>query len=249
MKLIRRITAIAITSITILSSITAVQASGNKVFEGLIAKDTMIRTLQVTNNNPNIYVTCDTATEMREESSSISKVTENLPKGYHLSVLGAEYGWVYVQDDDGIKGYVHSANVTFNNGKKPQNIDPLVAKGTEIATFSKNYLGIPYVWGGTSLTSGVDCSGFVYCIYKQYGITLNRSSRAMYSGNGVSVGKSELIPGDLLFFNTGGGGVSHVGMYIGNNQYIHAATTSVIISDLNSSYSQRTYVGAKRILA
>ena len=70
-------------------------------------------------------------------------------------------------------------------------------------------------------TSGVDCSGFVYSVYKNFGITLSRSSSGMYSSNGVSVVKSELMPGDLLFFNTNGSGISHVGMYIGNNQYIH----------------------------
>ena len=71
----------------------------------------------------------------------------------------------------------------------------------------------------------------------------------MYSSNGVAVAKSDLMPGDLLFFNTSGSGVSHVGMYIGNNQYIHAASTDVKISNLNDSYSLRTYIGAKRVLA
>ena len=70
----------------------------------------------------------------------------------------------------------------------------------------------------------------------------------MYASDGVSVSKSDLKPGDLLFFNTSGGGVSHVGMYIGNSQYIHAATVDVKISNINDNYSTRTYVGAKRIL-
>lgn len=69
----------------------------------------------------------------------------------------------------------------------------------------------------------------------------------MYASNGISVSKDELKPGDLLFFNTGGGGVSHVGMYIGNGEYIHAATVDVKISNLYDNYSLRTYVGAKRI--
>ncbi|MDO5389133.1 MAG: NlpC/P60 family protein [Clostridia bacterium] len=222
------------------------------VFSELTSSYDIIDVMPSKNSNPDIYVTCKASVDMKSDSSNDSRQIRLLPSGYNLTVLGAEYGWVYVQDDEGNTGYVYSSNVKFKNGEKPENIpavDPLDEKRLEVVDFSKQYIGTPYVWGGTSLTAGVDCSGFVYSIYKNFGITLNRSSRGMYSGNGISVSKSELKPGDLLFFNTSGGGVSHVGMYIGNNQYIHAATVDVKISDLNDSYSQKTYVGAKRILA
>ena len=117
--------------------------------------------------------------------------------------------------------------------------------------YSKQYIGTPYVWGGTDLTAGVDCSGFIYSVYKHFGITLNRTSRDMYT-QGTPVSKTELVPGDLLFFNTGGDSViSHVGMYIGEGQYIHStngAGNGVTISSLSDNYSTTTYVGAKRIL-
>lgn len=219
------------------------------VFASLISKGEIIDAMPTKNTNPNVYVRCKASVDMKADSSNDSRQIRLLPADYNLTVLGAEYGWVYVQDDEGQTGYVYSANVTFHNGTKPENVDPIEKKGTEIVNFSKQYLGTPYVWGGTSLTSGVDCSGFVYSVYKNFGITLNRSSKGMYSSNGVSVSKSELKPGDLLFFNTSGSGVSHVGMYIGNGEYIHAATVNVKISNLNDSYSTRTYVGAKRILA
>jgi cell wall-associated NlpC family hydrolase len=121
----------------------------------------------------------------------------------------------------------------------------------ELIEFSKQYLGTPYVYGGTSLTEGVDCSGFIYCVYGNFGITLNRTSRDMFN-QGDDVAYEDLEPGDLVFFNTGGNApISHVGMYIGDDQYIHSTNGSangIIISDLTSSYAKKTYVGARRIL-
>lgn len=249
MKLFNKLNTIFILGCIAASLNSTAAFAGDTVFAGLIDNSEILNAMPTKNSDPNIYVTCKASVDMKADSSNDSRQIRLLPAGYNLSVLGAEYGWVYVQDDEGQTGYVYSANVTFNNGTKPENIDPVEKKGTEIVNFSKQYLGTPYVWGGTNLTSGVDCSGFVYSVYKNFGITLNRSSKGMYASNGISVSKSELKPGDLLFFNTGGGGVSHVGMYIGNGEYIHAATVNVKISNLYDSYSTRTYVGAKRILA
>ena len=101
---------------------------------------------------------------------------------------------------------------------------------------------------GASGPNSFDCSGFAQYVYKQYGYYLNRTADAQ-AYNGWYVSKSELEPGDLVFFNTSGNGIGHVGIYIGNDQFVHASTsrTGVIISSLNQSYYVSRYVTARRI--
>lgn len=116
-----------------------------------------------------------------------------------------------------------------------------------IAT-AKKYIGVPYLWAG-STPSGFDCSGFVQYVFKAHGVSLNRTCETQYH-HGTFVSKSNLKPGDLVFFqNTYKSGISHVGIYIGNNQFIHASSSKgVVISDLTSSYYVSHYYGARRIL-
>jgi cell wall-associated NlpC family hydrolase len=103
-----------------------------------------------------------------------------------------------------------------------------------------NYLGSPYRWGGSS-PSGFDCSGFTMYVYSQVGISLPHSSSAQY-GSGTHVSRSELQPGDLVFF---GSPIHHVGMYVGNGNMIDAPYTgvSVRIDPLQSNYAGATRVG------
>ena len=108
-------------------------------------------------------------------------------------------------------------------------------------------VGSRYRYGGTS-SRGVDCSGLMKVIYQKEGIALPHSARQQYRiGKPISSGK--LAPGDLVFFNTRGS-VSHVGMYIGNGKFLHAANPreGVRVDSLNSIYYNRRYIGARRIL-
>ncbi len=110
------------------------------------------------------------------------------------------------------------------------------------------YLGTPYVWGGRS-PSGVDCSGLVYLVYSPYVANLPRTSYDQWTA-GVAVDRADLAPGDLVFFNTDGTGASHVGIYIGDGQFVHpgASTQRVIVDRLDAPYYAMHYLGARRIL-
>ena len=121
--------------------------------------------------------------------------------------------------------------------------------GQQIVETAKKYLGVPYVYGGTS-PSGFDCSGLVYYVLKTHGITVSRSSAAMYKC-GTPISKSDLEPGDLVFFqNTYTAGISHVGIYVGNGQFIHSPTRGRVVcfADLHSDYYTEHYYGAIRVV-
>jgi len=122
--------------------------------------------------------------------------------------------------------------------------------GQEIVEFAKQYLGARYVWGGTT-PAGFDCSGFMTYILRNFGISVNRSSRDMVR-NGVHVDRSDIQPADLVFFSASPGGsrITHVGMYIGGGRFIHASTwnTGVRISDFNSAYHRPRFVAARRVI-
>ncbi|SFR83475.1 C40 family peptidase [Anaeromicropila populeti] len=116
--------------------------------------------------------------------------------------------------------------------------------GSDIAAYAMQFVGNPYVWGGTSLTNGADCSGFIQSIYRNFGYTIPRTSRQqVYAGSGVSV--SQLQAGDLLFY-TRNGTVNHVAMYIGGGKVVHASNPEDGIKI--SNYNYRTIYAVRRII-
>ena len=126
--------------------------------------------------------------------------------------------------------------------------DPSNVSGAAILAEAKKYLGTPYVFGGAS-PSGFDCSGFVYYVLKQLGFSPYRTPADQYK-QGTSVSKDQLKPGDIVFFaNTYASGISHVGIYAGNGQFIHApnSRSTVSYSDLTSGYWANHYYGARRM--
>lgn len=120
-------------------------------------------------------------------------------------------------------------------------------KSASIQKTATSLTGIKYRYGGTT-RAGFDCSGYVGYVFKQNGLKVARSSSAMYA-SGRAVNKSNLRSGDLVFFNTTGRGVSHVGVYIGSGKFAHASTTKgVRVDRLNDPYYwSKRYVGAKRV--
>ncbi len=115
----------------------------------------------------------------------------------------------------------------------------------EMVDYAKQFLGNPYVYGGTSLTNGTDCSGFTMRIYEHFGYSIPRTAQEQYN-MAEKITKEDLLPGDLLFYGSGTGGITHVTMYIGGDQVIHASTerTGIIISHI----SYRTPVGYGRYI-
>lgn len=112
---------------------------------------------------------------------------------------------------------------------------------------ARTYLGVPYKYGGAS-RSGIDCSAFTQIVFKGNGTSIPRTTGQQYNV-GQAVAKSNLQQGDLVFFNTSGRGVSHVGIYVGSNNFIHASTSQgVMVSSINDPYYWGSrYVGAKRV--
>ena len=158
-----------------------------------------------------------------------------------------------------IKSYLSATKPAAEQPKANNNSGNSTPAKTEKQSYSSDIdkvidlalaqVGKPYIWASANPNIGFDCSGLVYYVYKQVGISLNRTSYTQIN-NGVSVDSKDLRKGDLVFFNNGGGRISHVGIYIGNNQFVHASSpgTGVIVSKLFGSYFGNTYVGARRIV-
>lgn len=144
---------------------------------------------------------------------------------------------------------VTSLTLLFTMGAGSAFADAETVEATPLASIVDSVYGTPYKYGGTSM-SGFDCSGFTRYVFSQMGIKLARVSTAQYK-QGTPVPKSELQAGDLVFFETmGGGKVSHVGIYVGDGEFAHASSSKGIrIDKLSNNYYQNRYVGAKRILS
>ena len=112
------------------------------------------------------------------------------------------------------------------------------SKGQDVVNFAMQFIGCPYVYGGTSLTNGADCSGFVQSVYKNFGVSLPRSSSQQRSA-GTAVDYANAQPGDIICYS------GHVGIYIGNGQIVHASSPSTGIKVGNATY--RSILSVRRI--
>lgn len=165
-----------------------------------------------------------------------------------LQILGEYNGWFQVQLPDGDVGWVRKDDLRA--GPAQGSIDyPASIRGGDIARDAVRYLGTPYRWGGET-NRGVDCSGFVYIVFSNRVPGLARLRSYDYFQMGTAVHATNLLPGDLVFFSTYAAGPSHVGIYLGDRKFIHAASGArrVMLNSLDDSYYVTRYLGARRLL-
>ena len=181
-------------------------------------------------------------TEPNTESSIWTQISQE--ERYH--VIQQLDGWVQIELDSAGEGeeidgaYISIADgnaevhYTLEEAIRFSPLDEAAGLRSRIANYALQFVGNPYVWGGTSLTNGADCSGFVQSVMRNFGISLPRTSRAQ-SQVGEAINSSEMQPGDLIFYANSSGTVNHVAMYIGNGQVVHAssARTGIRISNWN----------------
>ena len=182
---------------------------------------------------------------MRAGASTSFASLCSIPSGTVLELEGVYEGW-YKVTYAGNTGYVSSDYIAITTEPAAAASSAL---GEQIVALAKQYLGTPYVLGGNG-PSSFDCSGFTKYIYAQFGYTLNRTATDQLQ-NGVSISRDELQPGDLVFFRyRTSKPVSHVGIYIGGGEFIHASTNRYVvqIDQMNSGHYDNVYVYARRIL-
>ena len=184
---------------------------------------------------------------MRAGASLSSNILGKYNSGTKMNVVGIDGEW-YKVEYNGIYGYVHSDYFTFDK----QSITPpswSIDPGQKIVDTAMKYMGVPYVWAGTS-PNGFDCSGFVFYAYKENGYDINRTAASIYS-NGTYVDRSQLQVGDAICFtNSSYSYIGHVGIYIGDDKFIHASSAAgyVTINSLSERYYNNHYYGARRIV-
>ena len=225
------------------------------------------------------YVSAETL-NMRETANNNAKLINQLKVNTKVTVLETEGTWskIKVNGKTGYvaskylsdkKVDVTSRSEEISRGKENTQTENTSSKnestqktesntqgtssstsGNNIVAYAKKYMGYKYVSGGSSPSTGFDCSGFTSYVYKQCGINISRSSSAQAS-NGTAVSKSNLQPGDLVIFNNRANtSIGHVGIYIGGNTFIHAGNsgTGVITTSLSDSYYSARYVTGRRII-
>lgn len=191
-------------------------------------------------------------------------VLTSIPKGGTAQIIGINNGWFKI-NYKGTQGYVSPMYVTVGNfavSSSSSSSDSSTGSSSTTATsassseaklrqqiveYAETFLGVPYVWGGTT-PKGFDCSGLVMYVYNHFGINICRTSYEQYHTSVKKISKSELQPGDLVFFTRAdtGNDVGHVGIYVGDGMFIHAPRSgkNVEYASLNATYYKNAYVGS-----
>ena len=197
-------------------------------------------------------VKCSSTVNFRSSASTSSTILGELKNGTAVTVLSTSNGWSKVSYA-GTTGYISvDYLVTASSGTAitPSNTAASVsisAKRQSVLNYAAQFLGVPYVYGG-STPSGFDCSGFTSYVFKNTVGSIPRVAQAQYDAT-TRVSRDDLLPGDLVFFGSSTSSISHVGIYVGSNQFIHAPSTGDVVkySSLTGSYATR-YQGAGRVI-
>ena len=224
---------------------------------GYIKQDYVSTTGSVSNNTSAstgtaAVVKCSSTVNFRSAASTSSTILGELKNGTAITVLSTSNGWSKVSYA-GKTGYISADYlVTASSGTaiSPSNTAASVsisAKRQSVLNYAAQFLGVPYVYGG-STPSGFDCSGFTSYVFKNTVGSIPRVAQAQYDAT-TRVSRDDLLPGDLVFFGSSTSSISHVGIYVGSNQFIHAPSTGDVVkySSLTGSYATR-YQGAGRVI-
>ena len=204
-----------------------------------------------TSNTQVKYVNC-TSLNVRSGPGTSYSIIKSISTNTKVEVISTNNGWSKIKEGS-TTGYVSAKYLSDlqTSSSTSSNTTSTSTSASKLVSYAKSLLGKPYVWGAQG-PSSFDCSGFTYYVFKNCAnITLPRTS-VDQSTYGITVSKSNLKVGDLVFFDTDGandGNVSHVGIYIGSNQFIHSSSTKgkVVISDFTNYYNN-AFVRAKRVL-
>ena len=213
---------------------------------GYVSSDYLSSSAPESSTTTTKYVNA-TSLNVRSGPSTSYSIIGKLTSGTKVEVISTSNGWSKI-NYNGQTGYVSSEYLSNSASDSSSSTSSSVNK---VISLAKSLLGKPYVWGAQG-PSSFDCSGFTYYVFKNAAnVTLPRVSKDQ-SQYGTYVSKSNLKAGDLIFFDTSGsndGNVSHVGIYLGNNEFIHSSSSKgqVVISQM-SSYYNNAYVNARRVL-
>ena len=215
------------------------------------------------NTTKTMYIK-EATVNVRREANTSSEIVTSLQMNTAVVVETEDAGWSKVKVN-GVSGYIatnllsSTKQVTSRSASVRKSTDTQVQEqttanetttasgnGAAVVAKAKSFIGYKYVYGGSSPSTGFDCSGFTSYIYKQFGVSLNRTAAGQYS-NGTAVSRANLQPGDLVMF--GKSGINHVAIYAGGGMIVHAANSSrgVTTDTINSGYYNNNYVGARRI--